>query len=129
VSRYLLDTHVWLWMQTDPARLGTSRALIENRANELLLSAASVWEIAIKSRIGRLNLPEPAATYIPDRMRRSGTTALAIEVAHTLRTAELPDLHRDPFDRLLVAQAQVLGLPLITADHQIAAYEVEVVAI
>jgi PIN domain nuclease of toxin-antitoxin system len=128
VTRYLLDTHVWLWMQTDPDRLRTDvRDLVENAGNELLLSAASAWEIAIKARIGRLVLPEPATSYVPDRMRRSGTRALAVEVAHALRTVELPDHHRDPFDRLLVAQAQLLDLPIVTADDQIAAYDVTVI--
>jgi len=128
VSRYLLDTHVWLWMQSDPDRLGKeSRELINDGANQLLLSAASAWEIAIKYRLGKLSLPEAPGAYIPDRMRRSGTTPLAVEHAHALRTAELPDHHEDPFDRVLIAQAQLLDVPIITVDENILAYDVEVI--
>ena len=128
MSTYLIDTHVWLWMQTDPGRMrDETRQLAEDMANELLLSAASVWEIAIKYRIGKLPLPEPPTKYVPDRMRRSGTTPLAVEPVHALRTSELPDHHNDPFDRLLIAQAQTLGIPIMTADRQINAYDVDIV--
>lgn len=126
MSNYLVDTHVWLWMQTDPGRMrDEAREVVEDVANELFLSAASAWEIAIKYRIGRLPLPEPPMTYVPERMRRSGTTPLAVEPVHALRTSELPDHHRDPFDRLLIAQAQILGIPLVTADRQLEAYDLE----
>lgn len=129
MSRYLVDTHVWLWMQAEPGRLrDETRELAEDLANELLLSAASVWEIAIKYRIGRLPLPEPPVTYVPERMRRSGTMPLPIEPVHALRTCELPDHHSDPFDRLLIAQAHILRIPIVTADKQIEAYDVDVVA-
>jgi PIN domain nuclease of toxin-antitoxin system len=127
VSTYLIDTHVWLWMQTDPGRLrDETRQVLEDMANELLLSAASVWEIAVKYRIGKLPLPEPPLSYVPERMRRSGTAPLAIEPAHALRTGELPDHHNDPFDRLLIAQAQILGIPIVTVDRQIQAYDVKI---
>jgi PIN domain nuclease of toxin-antitoxin system len=128
MSGYLLDTHIWLWMQTDPARLGDAALdLIEDVGNDLLLSAASAWEIAIKYQIGKLDLPEDPATYVPDRMRRSGTAPLPVEPAHALRTGELPDHHKDPFDRLLVAQAQILGIPIVTVDEYIPAYDVAVI--
>jgi PIN domain nuclease of toxin-antitoxin system len=129
VTRFLIDTHVWLWMQSDLARLRPETlALAENAENELLLSAASAWEIALKYRLGELPLPDKPSTYVPDRMRRSGTTPLPIEPAHALRTSALPDLHRDPFDRLLVAQAQILDIPIVTVDAQLSAYDVAVVA-
>lgn len=129
MSGYLIDTHVWLWMQAEPARLrAETRELVEDAANELLLSAASAWEIAIKHRIGRLSLPEPPTTYVPDRMRRSGTMPLPVEAAHALRTAELPDHHNDPFDRLLIAQAQLLDIPILTVDDQLSAYNVTTIA-
>jgi PIN domain nuclease of toxin-antitoxin system len=130
VTRYLLDTHVWLWLQTTPERLGDEVGeLLADRTNTLLLSAASGWEIAIKYRLGKLPLPEPPGEYVPDRMRRSGVTPLPIEHAHALRVAELPDHHNDPFDRLLVAQAQELAIPIVTADHQLAAYSVNLVLV
>lgn len=128
MSRYLVDTQVWLWMQTTPERLrATTLGLIENSTNELLLSAASAWEIAIKYRLGKLWLPQPPAQYVPERLRRSRTTALGIEHAHVLRTAQLPDHHRDPFDRILVAQALTLDVPIISADEQLTAYDVGIV--
>jgi PIN domain nuclease of toxin-antitoxin system len=129
VSIFLIDTHVWLWMQSDPGRLrDETRQIVEDMANELLLSAASAWEIAIKHHIGKLALPEPPTTYVPERMRRSGTTPLAVEHVHALRTSELPDHHNDPFDRLLIAQAQILHIPIVTVDRQIHDYDVEVIA-
>ena len=128
MSRYLVDTLVWLWLQTDSPRVSSElRARLADPASELLLSAASSWEIAIKFRLGKLPLPSPPSAYVPDRMRRSGTTPLGIEHAHTLRVAELPDHHNDPFDRLLVAQAQIIHVPIVTADARITAYDVEVI--
>jgi PIN domain nuclease of toxin-antitoxin system len=129
VTSYLLDTHVWLWLQTTPERLSDEvRELLTEPANTLLLSAASSWEIAIKYRIGKLPLPETPAKYVPDRMRLSGVTPLPIEQQHALRVADLPDHHNDPFDRLIVAQAQELGIPIVTADEQLSAYSVDIVA-
>lgn len=129
MKRYLLDTHVWLWMQADPERLcDETRATVQDARNSILLSAASAWEIAIKYRLGKLPLPEAPASYVPDRMRRSGTSALPVEHAHALRTAQLPDHHRDPFDRLLIAQAQQLDLTIVTADEQLSAYDVSLIA-
>lgn len=125
---YLVDTHVWLWMQSDPDQLrDETRSIVQDIRNGILFSAASAWEIAIKYRLGKLRLPEPPASYVPDRMRRSGTTPLSVDHAHTLRTAELPNHHRDPFDRVLIAQAQLLDLTIITADDQLSAYDVAVV--
>lgn len=129
MTRFLLDTHVWLWMQTEPERIAAeTRAIIDTVDNELLLSAASSWEIAIKYRIGKLPLPEPPHTYVPERLRRSDTTPLAVEHAHALRVAELPEHHKDPFDRLIIAQAQLLEMPVITADETFDSYEVDVIA-
>ncbi|MGB9304164.1 MAG: type II toxin-antitoxin system VapC family toxin [Mycobacterium sp.] len=129
MKRYLIDTHVWLWMQSDPDRLcDETRAIVQDVRTGILFSAASAWEIAIKYRLGKLPLPEPPASYVPDRMRRSGTSPLPVDHPHTLRTADLPDHHRDPFDRILVAQAQLLDLTIITADDQFSAYDVAVVA-
>jgi len=122
---HLLDTHVFLWMLTTPQRLGEAALAVIERADSVLaLSAASAWEIAIKSGLGRLSLPEPATTYVPASMRRSAVTPLPVTVEHALGVATLPRHHGDPFDRLLVSQAQVDGLTLITADPQLTAYDV-----
>jgi PIN domain nuclease of toxin-antitoxin system len=123
--RLLLDTHVWLWMLTAPDRLGDAREPLSDRRNELLLSAASTWEIAIKHASGRLALPEPPATYVPERMRTTGVTPLAVTTAHTLAAGALPPHHRDPFDRLLLAQAASLSVPLVTVDDQLGAYGIQ----
>jgi PIN domain nuclease of toxin-antitoxin system len=123
--KLLLDTHVFLWLLTQPERLGEHLRLLEDRRNGLLVSAVSSWEIAIKHALGRLPLPEPPARYVPERLRAIGAEALAIEHAHALAVAELPPLHGDPFDRLLVAQAGLLALPIITADPAVAQYPVE----
>lgn len=124
--RFLLDTHCWLWLQTAPERL--SEAVLEDLAepeNELFLSAASSWEIALKYALGKLPLPQPPEAYVPSRMAASGTRGLAIEHSHALRVATLPKHHRDPFDRLLVAQAELERLVVVTVDRQFEPYLVE----
>ncbi|MCK9462051.1 MAG: type II toxin-antitoxin system VapC family toxin [Proteobacteria bacterium] len=124
--RILLDTHVWLWMIAEPDRLNAeARERIADRGNDLFLSAASAWEIAIKHRIGRLPLPAPPEEFVPARLVRDGVIPLPVEHRHALRVASLPALHRDPFGRLLVAQAQIERLVLATADAQLAGYAVE----
>jgi PIN domain nuclease of toxin-antitoxin system len=125
---YLLDTHVWLWLLAEPERIRRSLlAELQDPATRLLLSAASSWEIAIKWAAGRLPLPEPAWTYVPDRMRTSGVSGLAVEHVHALQVTKLPRHHGDPFDRLLIAQAQVESIPIITADAAFDAYDVTVI--
>jgi PIN domain nuclease of toxin-antitoxin system len=123
--RLLLDTHVFLWTQSDPERLKARRELIEDTHNTLLVSAVTAWEIAIKCGLGRLDLPEPPRRYVPERLRRLDAQAIAIEHAHVLAVAELPPLHRDPFDRLLVAQAKLLDAAIVTADPRVTQYEVQ----
>jgi PIN domain nuclease of toxin-antitoxin system len=127
--RLLLDTHVFLWLQTEPERLGEQLALIEDRRNGLLVSAVSSWEIAIKYGLGRLPLPEPPERYVPESLRAIGAEAIAIEHGHALAVAALPPLHRDPFDRLLVAQALLLDVPILTTDSEILAYPVRAVPV
>jgi len=120
--RVLLDTHIFLWLHTEPERLGEHLPLAEDESTELLVSAVSSWEIAIKHGLGRLPLPEPPERYVPERIRVIGAKALAIEHTHALAVAELPPLHSDPFDRLLVAQGSVLDVPILTADPEVARY-------
>ncbi len=129
MSRFLLDTHVFLWMHADPGRLGSARALLEDGDNELFLSAASAWEIAIKSSIGKLALPEPPGRYVADRLVVGAVTPMPVRHDHALAVADLPRHHNDPFDRLLIAQARIEGLPLITADEALRPYDVELVHI
>lgn len=126
--RVLLDTRCWLWMHAEPDRFSPAAlAVIEDQRNELFFSAASAWEIAIKYALGMLPLPLPPAEYVPTRMERGDTAALPIAHDHALRVAALPRHHRDPFDRLLVAQCQAESLRLLTVDRQLEPYEVEIV--
>ena len=127
--RVLLDTHVVLWAASEPERLGDARPLIEDAGNELLVSAASSWEIAIKYGLGRLPLPTGPEHYVPRLLRALGATPLSVDHAHALAVARLPPHHRDPFDRILVAQAHLLRVPIVSSDPMIRRYEVDVVTL
>jgi PIN domain nuclease of toxin-antitoxin system len=128
VRRTLVDTECWLWWHLDPERLGPeAMALLEERGSPLLLSAASSWEIAIKVGLGKLELPVPPERFVPEQMAEDGIDPLPIEHAHALRVARLPPHHSDPFDRLLVAQAQLERCSLLTADAQLFGYDVDLV--
>jgi PIN domain nuclease of toxin-antitoxin system len=114
-------------MQATPERLsGRVLEAMADPDNEILLSAASSWEIALKYSLGKIPLPLPPEKYVPSRMAKSGTRGLPIEHAHALRVATLPLHHRDPFDRLLVAQAQVERLTMVTVDRQLEPYDIKI---
>ncbi len=126
--RILLDTHSWLWMQAEPERFSAEvQAMLADADSEVFFSAASAWEIAIKHSLGKLPLPMPATEYVTSRMTSNEVSPLPIQHLHALRVASLPFHHRDPFDRLLIAQAQIEGLPILTADPLFRAYDVEIV--
>jgi PIN domain nuclease of toxin-antitoxin system len=126
--KLLVDTQCWLWLSTAPERFSAERRRQIDRADtELLLSAASAWEIAIKFGLGKLLLPEQPQSYVPSRMRLTRTISLPILEAHALGVAELPRHHRDPFDRLIIAQAQIERLPILTADPLFAPYDVDTI--
>ena len=128
MKRTLVDTECWLWWHLSPDRLGaTALALFEERRAPLLLSAASSWEIAIKVGLGKLELPVPPERFVPEQMAEDSIDPLPIEHAHALRVARLPPHHSDPFDRLLVAQAQLERCSLLTADAQLFGYDVDLV--
>lgn len=114
-------------MVAEPERLSAEAAtLLQDGSNELLLSAASSFEIALKHTLGKLRLPAPPRRYVPDQIARTGVAPLVIEHSHALAVAELPPHHRDPFDRLLIAQAQLEGLTIVTVDHRIGDYDVPI---
>ena len=124
--RVLLDTHAFLWWITEDRRLSArAREVMTDGGNDLLLSAASGWEIAIKASLGRITLPIPVDRFLSEQLQRNGIGTLPIEMSHALRVHAIPLLHRDPFDRLLVAQAQLEKLRILTSDPQIAQYDVE----
>lgn len=128
LTRFLLDTHVWLWMNGDPKRLNEgARAILTDPTHDLFLSTVSSWEIAIKEAAGKLQLPLPAATYIQERTQTNRVRDLPIRREHALHAGALPLHHRDPFDRMLVAQAVIEKLPLLTADRQLEPYGVELI--
>jgi PIN domain nuclease of toxin-antitoxin system len=126
--RILLDTHCWLWVLEGPERFSTAaRALLESRQNEYLLSAASAWEIAVKHALGRLRLPMAPAEFVQSRLELGRTTPLPIFHSHALRAGVLPAHHRDPFDRVLIAQAQIESLAIMTTDARFRAYDVQII--
>lgn len=123
--RALLDTHAFLWWITDDPRLSARvHKIIGEGDNELFLSAASGWEIAIKAQLGRLQLSGDLVGFISQQLHLNAIQSLPIQMSHALHIHTLPSLHRDPFDRLLVAQSQLENLPILTADPQIARYSV-----
>jgi PIN domain nuclease of toxin-antitoxin system len=125
--RLLLDTHAFLWWSIDDPQLsGGAREAITAAAHEVYVSAATAWEIAIQAALGRIDVPEDLDAFIAAEMRRSRFLPLPVSIRHAVAVRDLPPHHRDPFDRLLVAQALGEGLTLISGDPLVAAYPVSV---
>lgn len=125
--RLLIDTAVFIWLVEGDARLSEpAQGLITDPANEVNLSAASAWEIAIKYSVGRLLLRVPPDEYVTGQRRRHRIETLPVSEEAALQVHKLPDYHRDPFDRIMIAQAIVGGLALVTPDRQITQYPVRV---
>lgn len=123
--RLLLDTQVFLWYLSGDPRLPMAfRDAIRDPANQIFLSVASVWEAVIKYSLGKLPLPAPPAEYLPRQREAHGIASLPIDEGSLAHLASLPALHRDPFDRILVAQALQHGLTLVTVDDAVKAYSV-----
>jgi PIN domain nuclease of toxin-antitoxin system len=126
--KVLLDTHTFLWWITDDNRLSSSaREIITNGGNELFLSAATGWEIAIKAQLGRIKLPKEPHSFIAEQLRLNSIQSLPIQMSHALHIYSLPKHHRDPFDRMIIAQAQLEDLPILTMDPQIPKYQIKVI--
>lgn len=126
--KLLLDTHAFLWWNEANPRLSRrAHRLISDPDNRLYLSVVSAWEIVLKAAIGKLKLPSSAAVYIPARLAHYGIEALPLALNHVFAADNLPMHHCDPFDRMLVAQAQVERLPILTHDPQIRRYSTETV--
>lgn len=123
--RLLLDTHSFLWfISGNPQISSSARTLIEDVSNQPFLSVASLWEMAIKMSLGRLSFEQPFETLIPQQLSLNGIALLGITISHTAVVARLPFHHRDPFDRLLVAQAMVEQMPIVSGDTAFDAYTV-----
>jgi PIN domain nuclease of toxin-antitoxin system len=121
----LLDTHALLWWLTDSRKLGRrARAAIAGSANTVWVSAASAWEIAIKTALGRLEFKEPPEVCLPRELARNDFHELPVALDHALAVGTLPLHHTDPFDRLLIAQARAQALTLVTADSVFERYDV-----
>ena len=126
--KLLLDTYVFLWWIDDDPRLSKHAAeLIGDGTNEVFFSAASGWELVIKNALGRIEFPSPPQRFIPGQLEQNGVQVLPIHLAHALKVAELPALHKDPFDRMLIAQALVEEVALVTSDDEIRRYPVSLV--
>lgn len=126
--KLLLDTHVFLWWNEDnPSLSRRVRRLLSDSATELSLSVVSAWEIVLKVRTSKLGLPASPGAYIPARLAHYRIELMPLTLAHVLASDMLPDHHRDPFDRMLVAQAQIEHLPIATRDSQIRKYDVETI--
>ncbi len=124
----LLDTHALLFAWLESSSLSAkAREIIENPGNELYYSQASVWEICLKYKIGKLPLPESPQMYLPACMQRMGMARAELTDAILYRSAELPEHHKDPFDLILIATAQSMSLPLLSKDRQIQKYDLEVI--
>jgi PIN domain nuclease of toxin-antitoxin system len=126
--KVLIDTHTFLWWVTDDPFLSMhAREILADGRNEVYLSAASVWEIVIKTAIGRLILPESPAQYISSRMSLNRFRPLPIQISHAAHVYELPPHHNDPFDRMLIAQSRLESMPLVTRDEEIQRYDLETI--
>ena len=125
--RLLLDTHVFLWMIAGDKRLSKShKDLIRDPANEVYLSAISVWEAVVKYSSGKLNLAQPPEILLPAERDLHGILSLPLDERTVLRLSNLPPIHRDPFDRMLICQALEYGLSLVSDDPLIRSYPVSV---
>jgi PIN domain nuclease of toxin-antitoxin system len=123
----LLDTHVFLWWITNRDLLSQpARQIIGDGGNDLFFSAGSAWEIAIKTRLGKLRLSDDLEGFIAEQLTLNAFQPLPIHVSHALHVYSLPDHHRDPFDRILIAQAQLENLPILSADPLMGQYDVRV---
>jgi len=124
--KLLLDTHAFLWWVAGDDRLSERAAgAIGDGRREVFVSAASLWEIAIKARLGRLSVPGDPGRFVTGQLRENSFQGLPVTATHALGVWSLPDHHQDPFDRMLVSQALAEGMTLVTADRQIGRYGVE----
>ena len=126
--KYLLDTHAFLWFVLDDKRISTeAKSIIEDSKNKIYFSAASAWEMAIKTKLARLKIAGDFESFVIEQLSTNSFVPLSITIAHSLYTERLPKVHRDPFDRILVAQSNLEDLPLISKDKKIRNYEVTMV--
>ena len=125
--RLLLDTHIFLWLIIGDRRIGEAMQTdILNPENEVYLSAVSIWEISVKYQLGRLPLPDPPQVYLPVQRQRHQIASLSLDESSVSQLANLPSIHRDPFDRMLVCQAIEHNLTIVTVDEMLQAYPAQI---
>lgn len=131
MMKVLIDTHIFLWFFLEPKKISESlRNFLENTdENKIYLSYVSAWEISIKYGIGKLKIPEKPEIYVPKRLSYAGFLSLPIEIRHVLQVHNLPPIHKDPFDRLLISQAKTENLHILTADPNFAEYRINILDI
>jgi PIN domain nuclease of toxin-antitoxin system len=125
--KYLLDTVIWLWSIDTVEKLSKAgRGILDNGQEEIYFSAASAWEVSIKARLGKLTIPGPPSECIPAFMAKQGLRPLPISHLHAVKVFDLPLHHHDPFDRLIIAQAIVEDMTILTADRAFGKYPVDI---
>ena len=123
--RYLLDTHTFLWFVLDDPGISTeAKLIIEDSKNKIYFSAASAWEIAIKTKLARLKIKGEIESFIIEQLSANSFAPLSITISHSLYTERLPQIHKDPFDRILISQSKLEDLPLISKNKVIRKYKV-----
>ena len=128
MSRVLVDTHALLWFVFDDARLSARAAgVLSDRSVAKLVSVVGLWEIVIKNQIGRLDLGMDVSAFLDEHVARRLLEVVPVEIEHLVGYGALPLHHRDPFDRLMAAQARILGTPVVTSDPSFGAYGVETI--
>jgi len=126
--KYLLDTHAFLWFVLDDKRISTNaKLIIKDSKNEIFFSAASAWEMAIKIKLNRLKIKGNLESFIVEQLSANNILPLSITISHSLYTERLPQFHKDPFDRIIIAQSIVENLQLISTDKDIRKYNVKLV--
>jgi PIN domain nuclease of toxin-antitoxin system len=128
--KILIDTNCWLWLQNNPSKIKKdTRDLLSNKKTQIFFSAASAWEISIKVTIGKLKLPMPPQDYMALRLNKDEYTELPVTIAHASRVHELPQHHKDPFDRILISQALCEGLSIVSSDGIFKKYPVKTIRV
>ena len=126
--KYLLDTHAFLWFVSEDNRLSSkAQSIIKNSRNDIYFSAVSAWEMSIKIRLGRLSIEEELEPFIIKQLSENNFSTLSITIFHSIYTSKLPEIHKDPFDRMIIAQSKVENMSLISKDKNIKKYKVPVV--
>jgi len=123
--KLLLDTHTFLWFVNDAPNLSEAALALLESDHDVLLSMASLWEIAIKYSVGKLNLPSPYEDFVTQQLLENDIDVLSVQISHLTVVARLPFHHRDPFDRMLIAQSISEGIPILSADSTFDAYSVK----